>query len=157
MEGLKIAVQLAESAPFQKYNATLNPRPVKGCEGVPFRSDEYYACLLRHITMTLHHQSGTCKMGPASDPDAVVDPELRVHGVQRLRVADASIIPVLPRAHTNAVAYMIGEKAADMIKKAWPSMSPPAPPPPSSPYSGPYYRWRVSGEPLPVSGATWTM
>ncbi|XP_052133087.1 glucose dehydrogenase [FAD, quinone]-like, partial [Frankliniella occidentalis] len=157
IEGLKLAVELAESPAFARFNATLNPRPVRGCENVTFRSDAYYECLLRHITTTLHHQSGTCKMGPATDPDAVVDPELRVHGVRNLRVVDASIIPRLPRAHTNAVAYMIGEKAAELIKKAWPSQSPPAPGPLPSPYSGPYYRWRLPGEPLPVSGASWTI
>lgn len=58
-------------------------------------------------------------MGPGSDPDAVVNPELQVHGVQNLRVVDASIMPFLPAAHTNGVVFMIGEKAADMVKKHW--------------------------------------
>lgn len=58
-------------------------------------------------------------MGPASDPDAVVNPELQVYGIQNLRVVDASIIPTLPASHTNAVVFMIGEKAADMVKAYW--------------------------------------
>lgn len=58
-------------------------------------------------------------MGPSTDPDAVVDPQLKVHGIARLRVVDASIMPVLPAAHTNAVVFMIGEKAADLIKHEW--------------------------------------
>lgn len=67
---------------------------------------------LSRTVRTSHHVSGTCKMGPASDPMAVVDPQLRVHGVSGLRVADASIMPDCIRANTNVTAMMIGEKAA---------------------------------------------
>lgn len=58
-------------------------------------------------------------MGPAHDDNAVVDHELRVHGIKGLRVADVSVIPVHITAPTNAAAYMIAEKAADMIKNDW--------------------------------------
>jgi choline dehydrogenase len=57
-------------------------------------------------------------MGPASDPLAVVDHELKVHGIAGLRVADASIMPELVNANPNATVYMIAEKAADMIRAA---------------------------------------
>ena len=58
-------------------------------------------------------------MGPVSDPSSVVDPQLKVIGVQNLRVVDASIMPTIPASHTNAVAMMIGERAADFIKSTW--------------------------------------
>ncbi len=58
------------------------------------------------------HVSGTCRMGAADDPDAVVDPAGRVRGVENLRVADASMMPIVPRANTNLPTMMIAEKLA---------------------------------------------
>lgn len=58
-------------------------------------------------------------MGPDHDSDAVVNPQLQVHGVTNLRVVDGSIIPTIPAAHTNAAIFMIGEKGADMVKEYW--------------------------------------
>ncbi|MGH2416542.1 MAG: GMC oxidoreductase, partial [Microcystaceae cyanobacterium] len=69
---------------------------------------------IRETCGTVFHPIGTCKMG--TDTMAVVDSELRVHGVEGLRVVDASIMPTLITGHTNAPTIMIGEKAADLIK-----------------------------------------
>jgi choline dehydrogenase-like flavoprotein len=71
---------------------------------------------LRKNSDTEYHPVGTCKMGPASDPMAVVDAQLKVHGMQGLRVVDASIMPQLISGNTNAPSMMIGEKAAEMIR-----------------------------------------
>jgi choline dehydrogenase len=64
---------------------------------------------------TIFHPSGTCAMGPAANRMAVVDHELRVHGLAGLRVADASIMPTVVSGNTNAACIMIGEKCADLM------------------------------------------
>jgi choline dehydrogenase len=71
---------------------------------------------LRSTCDTEYHPVGTCKMGPDSDPMAVVDAQLRVRGVLNLRVVDASIMPALTSGNTNAPSMVIGEKAADLIR-----------------------------------------
>lgn len=76
--------------------------------------DEALARYVRGNAETLYHPTGTCRMG--TDDDAVVDPDLRVRGIEALRVADVSVLPEITRGHTNAPAIMIGEKAADLIK-----------------------------------------
>ncbi|XP_018335062.1 choline dehydrogenase, mitochondrial-like [Agrilus planipennis] len=58
-------------------------------------------------------------MGPSTDPEAVVDPTLKVYGIRNLRVVDGSVMPNIVAGHTNAVIVMIGEKASDMIKGDW--------------------------------------
>ena len=82
--------------------------------GEAVQSDEDLAAYARSAVMSYHHQNGTCAMGRGEM--AVVDPELRVHGVQGLRVVDASIFPRVPAGNTNAPVIMVAEKAADMIK-----------------------------------------
>lgn len=74
---------------------------------------------MRHFTFTIYHPTSTCKMGPHTDPDSVVDHRLRVYGVGKLRVADASIMPTIVSGNTNAPTIMIGEKVSDMIKEDW--------------------------------------
>ena len=71
--------------------------------------------LLRHVR-TSHHIAGSCKMGPADDPLAVVDQSGRVHGIEGLRVADASVMPDCVRANTNVTAMLIGERIAEFIR-----------------------------------------
>jgi choline dehydrogenase len=77
-------------------------------------TDEEIVEHLRRHTQTLYHPVGTCAMGTGEH--AVVDPELRVRGVEGLRVADASVMPVVPRGNTNAPTIMVGEKAADLLR-----------------------------------------
>jgi choline dehydrogenase len=79
-------------------------------------SDDEVIETLRHFSGLGMHSVGTCRMG--ADEGSVVDPELRVRGVDGLRVVDASIMPRLVRANTNAAAIMIGEYGAELIRRA---------------------------------------
>ena len=119
LEGIKHAINISRTDPFQKYGSRLHDIKIPGCTEFEFASDDYWRCAIKHLPSMMNHEIGTVKMGPKSDPNAVVDPELRVYGVKGLRVADASIMPAMPTGHINAGIFMIGEKAADMIKQSW--------------------------------------
>jgi choline dehydrogenase len=86
-------------------------------EDVDLASDEALDAWMLRTVNTEHHSSGTCKMGPASDPMAVVDQYCHVHGMDGLRVVDASVMPNVVRVNTNATTIMIGERVADWIKE----------------------------------------
>ena len=110
-EAVRICIELAEHA---EYPAILGERidpPQDALE-----SDEALDGWLMRRVRTSHHSSGTCKMGPASDPSAVVDQHGRVHGIEGLRIADASIMPDCVRANTNVTSMVIGERIADFMR-----------------------------------------
>ncbi len=83
--------------------------------GVDKTSDADLLDFARHYGSSTYHLCGTCRMGPAEDRSTVVDDQLRVHGIDRLRVADSSVIPAMVSANTYATTLMIGEKAADLV------------------------------------------
>ncbi|CAH2098318.1 unnamed protein product [Euphydryas editha] len=119
VEGMRYVVSLEKTDTFQYFGVKFVKVPVKGCKEYIWGTYDYFACLLTHYTTTIFHPVGTCKMGPAWDKNAVVDPRLRVYGIHNLRVIDASIMPVIIRGNTNAPTIMIGEKGSDMIKEDW--------------------------------------
>ena len=108
--GMKIAREIAAAEPL----AEAKGREIFPGDGVD-TEDDLGADLRRRVEL-LYHPVGTCKMG--SGDDAVVDAELRVRGIGNLRVADASVMPVIPGGNTNAATIMIGERAADLIRGA---------------------------------------
>ncbi|XP_068994292.1 glucose dehydrogenase [FAD, quinone]-like [Neodiprion pinetum] len=117
IEAINITLKLANTDALKAHNFTLSTTPMDVCSDHPFLSTEYWVCALRQSVVPRAHTGGTCKMGPSSDPMAVVDPQLRVYGVGGLRVADASIMPMVTFANTAGPTMMIGERAAGLIKK----------------------------------------
>jgi choline dehydrogenase len=89
--------------------------PEEFLPGLQFKSDEDLAREAGNIGTTIFHPVGTCKMGPATDTGAVVDERLRVHGIEGLRVIDASVMPTITSGNTNAPTLVIAEKAAEMM------------------------------------------
>lgn len=120
VEGSKFIYNtFAQTKVFKSINATLFPHATPECHGFNRTSDLYWRCIIRYHTQTIFHPVGTCKMGPANDSMAVVDPRLRVHGIQGLRVVDASIMPTITTGNTNVPTIMIAEKAFDMVFQDW--------------------------------------
>ncbi|KAK2580034.1 hypothetical protein KPH14_012321 [Odynerus spinipes] len=118
-EGVKAAIAFGETSSMKRFGARFYNQPLPNCKHLPLLTDEYWNCAIRQYTMTIYHMSCTAKMGPATDPMAVVDPALRVHGVKGLRVIDASIMPTITNGNINAPVIMIGEKGSDLIKSDW--------------------------------------
>ena len=111
-EAVRLAVKLSEHPDFK---AIVEERIAPTDEDLA--SDAALDRYILHNTGTCQHMSGTCKMGPSRDPMAVVDQTGRVHGLQGLRVVDASIMPHCIRANTNLTSMMIGERIADLIRQ----------------------------------------
>jgi choline dehydrogenase len=107
--GIRLARRLASTRALSPY-VRREHRP-----GPEAQSDEALLEFAKNTGGTIFHPSGTCRMGPARDPLAVVDERLRVHGVEGLRVVDCSIMPMLVSGNTNVPVVMIAEKASDMI------------------------------------------
>ncbi|QLK27739.1 choline dehydrogenase [Natrinema zhouii] len=108
LEGVKLARAIVQAEPFDEY---------RGAEVLPGPDAQSDAALIEHIretAETLYHPVGTCKMG--DDELAVVDDRLRVHGLEGLRVVDASVMPTITSGNTDAPTTMIAEKAADFVR-----------------------------------------
>jgi choline dehydrogenase len=111
--GVKLCIKIATSEPYKKYFKGWYRGPLHPLDWAT-ATDEEIKAEIRKSCETLYHPMGTAKMG--NGPDAVVDDQLRVHGVTGLRVVDASIFPTALACHPCAPVVMTAEKAADLIK-----------------------------------------
>jgi choline dehydrogenase len=107
LAGLRMVIEFARTGPLSRYAETPNMVPADD-------SDAALEAHMRTTCQTIYHPVGTCRMG--SDEGAVVDPSLRVRGVEGLRVVDASVMPTVPRGNTNAPTIAIAERASDLIR-----------------------------------------
>ena len=110
VDGIKLARKVAQAEPFAKW---LKREVAPGPE---VTSDEDISEYARKVAHTVYHPAGTCRMGAADDELAVVDPELRIRGLEGIRVADASVFPTMPAVNPMIGVLMLGEKAADLIR-----------------------------------------
>jgi choline dehydrogenase-like flavoprotein len=108
---------IVKTKAMQGIAARLPPFP--DCQHLEADSDAYWECVIRNTHGAFQHHVGTCKMGSSVDDGSVVDTRLRVHGIKRLRVVDASVIATTVSGHTNGPVMMVAEKAAEIIKADW--------------------------------------
>lgn len=116
IKGIKFVKKFVEAPAFLNLGAKFNKIPFPGCTHLEFDSDEYWRCYVRQVSFTLYHPVGTCRMGQEDAGENVVDYEFKVIGMNKLFVADASVMPSLVSANINAAVVMLAEKAADIIK-----------------------------------------
>lgn len=119
MKSVDAVKRMINTETMKRYGMRMSHLDVPGCKHTAPDSEEYWECSIRNIASSLFHPVGTVRMGPNGDPKAVVDNRLRVHGIEGLRVIDASIMPNIVSGNTNAATMMIAEKGADMVKDDW--------------------------------------
>ncbi|KAI5631117.1 GMC oxidoreductase domain-containing protein [Phthorimaea operculella] len=117
LKSIEFINKVENTTVFQALGIKLTELEIKECDD--YVGDDYWTCYIQHMASTLFHPVGTAKMGPKEDKEAVVDPNLLVHGMKNLRVVDASIMPDIPGGNTMGPTFMIAEKASEIINKQY--------------------------------------
>ncbi|XP_045215209.2 L-sorbose 1-dehydrogenase-like [Mercenaria mercenaria] len=117
LAGIRLFEELVSTEAMKSIGADISINQASFCSHHQFRSDDFWRCMIHHIAHNFYHSTSTCKMGIKGDPTAVVDLDLRVQGIKNLRVCDASVLPSVTSANTNAPVMAVAEKFADMLKK----------------------------------------
>lgn len=119
LQGIAEALRFGNSQTMQRLGAQQHVTPIPDCAMHLFNSEIYWRCAIKTTGFSMNNQVSTVKMGPRTDPEAVVDSKLRVYDVKNLRVGDVSVLPTQIAGHPHAISYVIGEKLSDMLKLDW--------------------------------------
>ncbi|CAG9861249.1 unnamed protein product [Phyllotreta striolata] len=118
MAGIKKVLKIVDSPSMKKLDVKLVHEKIPECDQAIF-NDEYWKCAIKYLSVARGQITGTAKMGLPTEKEAVVDQDLKVYGVHKLRVADASVIPVSITGNLMAPEIMVAERAADILKECW--------------------------------------
>ncbi|KAJ8727999.1 hypothetical protein PYW08_016384 [Mythimna loreyi] len=115
-KGLKMLTKVVHSTHFKSVNASLGRMEWPPCDKFELDSMDYWKCVCKEMVLSIFHPVGTCQMGPNPDT-SVVSSRLKVHGINNLRVIDASVMPTLTSCNTNGPTGMVGERGAELVLK----------------------------------------
>ncbi|CAH2259727.1 glucose dehydrogenase [FAD, quinone]-like [Pararge aegeria] len=121
LKAINFVHNLEKTDTFKALGIELLNVKIHSCNKYSFNTDAYWECYIRHMATTIYHPVGTAKMGPEHDDTSVVGSNLIVHNTRNLRIVDASIMPVIPRANTMAATLAIAQKAVDIIREQYSS------------------------------------
>ncbi|KAL1462480.1 hypothetical protein WDU94_014312 [Cyamophila willieti] len=118
LKSIRIIQKVIATKSFQKYHMRIIKVPDAVCDALAYDSDDYWKCIIKRQSSSYYHLSSTARMGDGI-LSSVVNYKLQVHGLENVRVADASVMPYTVSSNIHATCVMIGEKAADLIKQEW--------------------------------------
>lgn len=113
--GIRIIEKLVETPAMQKFGAEINPKPFPGCQKHFSDSYDYWECYIRHMTLTMFHPVGTCKVGAVNDTATVVLNDFRVKNIEKLFVVDGSVLDKAPSANPHAIIAMLAQKFVKIV------------------------------------------